>query len=244
MTTHLGLLYQLQAEQSRNDLKIKLTQNMINYLHSDIQTFQRLHAAIPERNGSWPTVMALVGSSRPQPATVQKIIDCYLQKLEPYAGTATFLVGGRGEYGSAMDASVEGCYKRNYRMVIVGIEPIFDLGGRVPAENVFSFNNVSLRCYALTQLSDLLIVFPGGLGTIQEIIVPLMHKKLDTSLPDTLQGPRAIFVAMDEPNPVTEFLPIIKNKSYISMEGSIALYPVTVTSFSTVFRQWRASQDW
>ena len=205
---------------------------------SDLQTLKRLQTTLSLRHNTWPAVITLVGSSRPQTEIVQQAIACYLAQLEPYAQASTFIVGGRGEHGSVMDINLDACYQREYHTMVVGVEPIFDLAGRIPDENVFAFKNISLRCYALTQLADLIIVFPGGLGTIQEIIVPLMHKKIDINQIDILNGPQAIFVATDEPNPVTEFLPILEDQRYISMTGSIPLIPVTVANFSTMLAHW------
>lgn len=202
---------------------------------SDIQTFQYLHTAISEKRDSHHAVITLLGSANTQSSQIQRIVPEYLEQVEPYVNKTIFMLGGRGEHGSVMNTSVTECYQRKFYTFVVGIEPVFDLGEKIPPERVFSFKNISLRCYALSQLSDILIVFPGGLGTIQEIIVPLMHSKLDTVTPHTLQGPRAIFIATDQSNPVTEFLNILSDKQFVSNEKSIPLIPVTATNFSELF---------
>jgi len=202
---------------------------------SDIQTFQYLHAAISEKRDSHHAVITLLGSANTQPFQIQRIVPEYLEQLEPYVNKTIFMLGGRGDQGSVMNTCVTECHQRKFYTFVVGIEPVFDLGEKIPPERVFAFKNISLRCYALTQLSDILIVFPGGLGTIQEIIVPLMHRKLDTPMPHALQGPRSIFIATDLSNPVTEFLTILPDRQFVSGGKSIPLISVTVSNFYEMF---------
>ena len=205
---------------------------------SDLKTFQSLHAAVSEKRDSHHVVITFLGSANPQPSQTQKIVSGYLKQLEPYADKAIFMIGGRGENGSVMDMAVTECYHRKNCVFIIGIEPVFDLGERVSPEDIFAFKNISLRCYAMTQLSDILIAFPGGMGTIQEIIVPLMHKKLDTVIPSALKGPRAIFITTDQPNPVTDFLTITSDSRFIPKEKPVPIIPVTVENFSEQLSKW------
>ena len=209
----------------------------IPFHESDIQTFRELYLTISEMRASHPTVITLAGSAKTQPPKIQRLIHEYFDVLSQSAGDAVFIVGGRGEHGSVMDTMVDECYHRKLPTFVVGIEPIFDLGERVAEEHVFGFKNISLRCDALTQLADLLIVFPGGIGTIQEIIAPLMHQKLDVTFEGALLGPRAIFVATDEPNPVTEFLPLLDSQAFISTQEIASLIPVTLTNFQAEFNR-------
>jgi predicted Rossmann-fold nucleotide-binding protein len=208
---------------------------------SDLQTLEHLHLAISEMRQTHPMVISLMGSSKTQSPQTQEVIRRYLSHFAPYSRETVFIVGGRGEFGSVMDTIIDECYQRGFQTIVIGIEPIFDLGGRVTPENIFSFSNISLRCYALTQLSDLMIVFPGGLGTIQELIVPLMHKKLDTTLAEIWLGPRAIFITTDEENPVTKFLTVMRDHRFMSTQDKIALVSVTVTNFWNSFEPWMVS---
>lgn len=208
---------------------------------SDLQTLERLHLTMSAMRKTYPTIISLLGSSKRQSPQTQATICRYLSHFVSYRHETVFIVGGRGEYGSVMDTLINECYHRGFQTVVIGVEPIFDLGERVVAENIFPFSNISLRCYALTQLADLMIVFPGGLGTIQELIVPLMHKKLDTTLAEIWSGPRAIFITTDEDNPVTEFLTVMHDDRFMSPQDKIALVAVTVTNYGDSLKPWMVS---
>ncbi|WP_179131237.1 LOG family protein [Candidatus Entotheonella palauensis] len=202
---------------------------MIRLLDSqDLMTLNALHDALAAARTAGRPILMLGGSSRAQPADVQSVIQGYFTLLEPH--NPICIVGGRGEPGSVMDTLVEQCYQHHFKIYVVGVNPIFDLGGRVPSDAVFGFNNISLRCFAMTQLADLVVVFQGGVGTLQEIIVPIMHHKLDTVRPATLNGPRAVLVATDFPNPVTDFLPILCNGQFVSNQERDFVIPVTLTT--------------
>ncbi|MCB0211208.1 MAG: LOG family protein [Anaerolineae bacterium] len=207
-------------------------------LPSDLQTLERLHLTMSAMRKTYPTIISLLGSSRQQPLQTQAIIRRYMSHFEPHRHETVFMVGGRGNYGSVMDTLIDECYHRGFQTVVIGVEPVFDLGERVVAENIFPFENITLRCYALTQLADFMIVFPGGLGTIQELIGPLMHKKLDTTVSDIWVGPRAIFVTTDQSNPVTRFVEVMGDDQFISTDDKTALVPVTVANFWNTFEVW------
>jgi predicted Rossmann-fold nucleotide-binding protein len=65
-----------------------------------------------------------------------------------------------------------------------------------------------------------MIAFPGGIGTLQEMIVPMMHHKLDVSVLNLLKGPASIFAPTELKNPVTDFLKILDNCQFISNSSS------------------------
>lgn len=205
---------------------------MIQQLYkTDLITLKLLHNAITDARGLNKQVISLLGSANLQKLATQKLIATYLELLIPYLDDLIFIIGGRGEEGSIMHTSVDYCFQAKANIFIVGAEPIFDLEGKVLPENIFGFQNISLRCYALTQLSDLMIAFPGGIGTLQEMIVPMMHRKLDVSTLNSLKGPASIFVPTELENPVTDFLKILNNRQFISNSRSPHIIPVTLTNF-------------
>jgi len=203
------------------------------FYEKDLETFKYLYSSILELRSPQTLVISLLGSARLQPHKIQKLTATYLELLSPYIKNIIFIIGGCGEKGSVMHISVDSCFRFKGRIFIVGIEPVFDLANKVPSENIFGFQNISLRCYALTQLSDLMIAFPGGMGTIQEIIVPIMHNKLDTIVLESLKGPKGIFIPVEQKSPVTNFLSILDDQHFISQP--LPIIPVTLDSFLEKF---------
>ncbi len=220
-------------------LAILIRQIMIHpFQKKDIETFQLWYSTISEMRTPKTLIISLLGSANFQVYEIQKLTATYLELLAPYLEDIIFIIGGRGEQGSVMHTSVDSCFRLGGKIFIVGIEPVFDLEGKVPPENVFGFQNISLRCYALTQLSHLMIAFPGGLGTLQEIIVPMMHQKLDENPLESLRGPQGIFIPTEHQSPVTDFLSILNNQKFISKSQSANIIPVTLDNFIEKFLSW------
>lgn len=203
--------------------------------NTDLLTFTALHNAITAARSSNKRIISLLGSARIQEVAFQQLTANYLELLAPWLDELVFIIGGRGEYGSIMHTSVDCCFQFSANTFIVGVNPIFDLENKVPQENVFGFNNISLRCYALTQLADLMIAFPGGIGTLQEIIVPMMHRKLDCNVSESLLGPTDIFIPTELKNPVTDFISILDNHCFISKSGIPSITPVKLSNFADKF---------
>lgn len=199
---------------------------------SDFKTFNQLHTTIVNAKQNQQKVIGILGSANTQDQAIQNTIVHYFEKLSLLFPQAVYIIGGRGQKASVMDIAVEQCYQRKLSRLIVGIKPIFDLENRILAENIFAFENLSIRCYALTQHTDILIVFPGGLGTLQEIIVPLMHQKLDKQKDTYCQGPQAIYITEDYNNPTTEFLNLIKDQRFISQ--NLPLFSININTINTI----------
>jgi uncharacterized protein (TIGR00730 family) len=178
-----------QGTASTADQRLLDTRGPSDWVHTDPWRVLRIQAEFVEGfealAGLGPAV-SIFGSARTQPGTADYVTATRLAAALSGAGYAVVTGGGPG----IMEAANKGAFEAGGTSVGLGIELPFEQGMNEWVDIAIAFRYFFARKTMFVKYAQAFVVFPGGLGTFDELFeaLTLVQTHKVTSFPVVLMG--------------------------------------------------------